>query len=315
MKYMKRIPLFLFIFVSIFIYGCQTNHLVPGEGYIDVDGGKVWYKIVGSGSKTPLLVIHGISVQSSYLKPLEALAEDRPVIFYDQLTCGKSATQNDTLLWTITRFVDEIKSIRKALGLNEIHIYAHSWGTILSAEYMFTKPDGVKSLILSGPVFDIPREYEDINYLISTLPDSIHRHIIENEKSGNWDSPEYQSAKMIYYSTFFTRKQPWSEELVHTFQTVNIEMYNYFIGPAIHSCSGFLCDYSCIDRLGEISIPTLLIAGEYDTSRPSTAKEYQKLIPNSELLVLDDCGHLTTQDKPEKQVKEINKFLSQLEKE
>lgn len=55
------------------------------EGFIDVTGGKIWYKIVGAEkSGTPLLAIHGgPGAPHDYLAPLEKLAQDRPVIFYD----------------------------------------------------------------------------------------------------------------------------------------------------------------------------------------------------------------------------------------
>jgi len=60
------------------------------EGYIDVTGGKVWYKACGlDKSQTPLIILHGGPGASHYyLDCLEALACDRPVIFYDQLGCG-----------------------------------------------------------------------------------------------------------------------------------------------------------------------------------------------------------------------------------
>ena len=71
----------------------------PGEGYIPVTGGKVWYRIVGTGKGTPLLVLHGgPGVPSYYLNPLAALGDDRPVVFYDQLGCGRSDQPADTSL-------------------------------------------------------------------------------------------------------------------------------------------------------------------------------------------------------------------------
>jgi proline iminopeptidase len=286
---------------------------MPGEGFVDVTGGKVWYKIVGSGTETPLLVIHGACVSSTYLKPLEAIAEDRPVIFYDQLTCGKSTGPSDTALWTVERFVEEISIIRETLGLNEIHIYGHSWGTILAAEYMLTKPTGVRSLIMAGPALSIPRYVQDSNDLLNTLPDSIFQAIVENEKNSTLDSPDYLAAKMVYYGTFFARRQPWSDELNETFAQVNLEMWNYILGPEMLTCTGTICDYDCTDRLGEITIPTLLTAGEYDEARPATVEYYQSLIPGSEIAIIENCGHLTIQDDPETDIKVIRDFIARLE--
>ena len=56
------------------------------EDYIPVTGGRVWYRIVGSGSAIPLLILHGgPGIPHDYLEELEVLADERPVIFYDQL--------------------------------------------------------------------------------------------------------------------------------------------------------------------------------------------------------------------------------------
>ena len=40
------------IFAAVLLAACADEGLTPGEGYIDVEGGKVWYKIVGSGDAT-----------------------------------------------------------------------------------------------------------------------------------------------------------------------------------------------------------------------------------------------------------------------
>jgi len=304
----------LCVIVALALGACQQSpSLVPGEGFVDVTGGKVWYRIVGSGTQTPLLVLHGACVPSAYLKPLEALAEDRPVIFYDQLTCGKSVGPSDTTLWTIGRYVEEIALVREALDLKEVHIYGHSWGTILAVEYILTKPSGVRSLIMAGPAFSIPRYVQDAKDLLSTLPDSVQQIIIDNERDGTLDSPDYLSAKMVYYGTFFARKQPWSDELNETFAQVNDTMWNYMWGPGMLTCAGIMCDYDRTDRLSEIATPTLLTAGEYDEARPATVEYYQSLIPGSEIAILENCGHLTIQDDPETDVRIIRDFLAGVE--
>ena len=310
----KRVILAGLCITTILVLGvCQSGGLVPGEGFVDVTGGKVWYRIVGSGTQTPLLVLHGACVPSIYLKPLEALAEDRPVVFYDQLTCGKSVGPSDTTLWTIERFVEEIAQVRQALGLEEIHLYGHSWGTILAAEYILTKPSGVRSLIMAGPAFSIPRYVQDTKDLLSTLPDSVQQIIIDNERNGTLDSPDYLSAKMVYYGTFFARKQPWSDELNETFAQVNHAMWNYMYGPKWFTLTGTLREYDRTDRLSEITTPTLLTAGEYDEATPATVRYYQSLIPGSEIAILENCGHLTIQDDPETDIRIIRDFLAQVE--
>ena len=72
------------------------------EGRISVTGGEVWYRVVGGGDAVPLLTLHGgPGAGHDYLESLEALADERPVVFYDQLGCGKSDQPEDTSLWRI----------------------------------------------------------------------------------------------------------------------------------------------------------------------------------------------------------------------
>ena len=49
---------FSYLIVTVLGYG-QTDSLSAGEGFVEVTGGKVWYKIVGSGTGIPLLMLHG----------------------------------------------------------------------------------------------------------------------------------------------------------------------------------------------------------------------------------------------------------------
>src|SRR5262245_3865959 len=100
-KMKKEITVFKLIAILVAIIcfnSCQQrDKLLAGEGFINVDGGKVWYRVAGYGNKTPILVLHGgPGAPSYYLKPLIALGTDRKVIFYDQLGCGKSDHSVDT---------------------------------------------------------------------------------------------------------------------------------------------------------------------------------------------------------------------------
>ena len=71
------------------------------EGMISVSGGRVWYGIAGVNSPgVPLLVVHGgPGAPHDYLENLAMLADVQPVIFYDQLGCGRSDRPDDRSLW------------------------------------------------------------------------------------------------------------------------------------------------------------------------------------------------------------------------
>ncbi|CAN5860741.1 hypothetical protein BH11GEM2_BH11GEM2_31260 [soil metagenome] len=73
--------------------------LGEGEAMLPVRGGRIWYKKSGAGTGTPMVLLHGgPGAGSFYLKPFEALGNDRVVIRYDQLGAGKSDRLTDTTL-------------------------------------------------------------------------------------------------------------------------------------------------------------------------------------------------------------------------
>ena len=122
------------------------------EGYIDVPGGKVWYRAVGDNAEaTPLLCLHGgPGFTHYYLEALEALADRRRVIFYDQFGCGRSDRPGDLTLWNVDRFVAELAQVRSALELDRLHLFGSSWGGMLAMQYVLDRRPDLESLILCG---------------------------------------------------------------------------------------------------------------------------------------------------------------------
>ena len=299
---------------SLSSMGCSSRTLRPSEGFVDVSGGRIWYRIVGGGSGTPLLLLHGgPGVPSVYLKPLEALADERPVVFYDQLGSGQSNRPKDNSLWTVQRFVEEVGQVRKALGLNQIHLYGHSWGSMLAASYMLTRPSGVRSLILASAPMSIPRYARDARDLLTTLPAATRTAIETHERNGSFDSPEYLAAMMEFYKRYLARRQPWSAEIEKAFAELNPDVYVYMQGPSEFTITGTIKDYDVTGRLKDITVPTLFTAGEYDEVRPESVRFYQSLVPGSRLAVIENAAHLTMQDEPERYVQVLREFLHEAE--
>ena len=306
----------------LLLAACQSDRSVqsepglsPGQGFIDVPGGKVWYRIVGSGDATPLLVLHGgPGAPHYYLKPLAALSDERPVVFYDQLGAGRSVSESDTSLWRIDRFVEELAQVRAALGLDEVHILGQSWGTILALEYMMTNPEGVHSIIMSSPAIDIARWLADADSLVTTLPDSLQSVIATAEAAGTFDDPAYQEAVMSFYTRYLARKLPWSADLDSSFAQFNLDLYGYMWGPSEFTATGTLKEYNGTDKLAKLDVPVLFVAGRYDEATPATVAFYQSQVPGSELAILEESAHLTMQDEPEENVRIVRDFLNGVEK-
>lgn len=296
---------------------CQRERptaLTPGEGYVHVPGGRVWYRIVGKSTGTPLLLLHGgPGAASYYLKPLAALGDERPVIFYDQLGGGHSDHPSDSTLWTIDGFVNRLEALRDSLGLAKVDLFGHSWGTILGVEYTLRYPEHVRSLILASPALSIPRWAHDADSLRATLPDSLQQAIARHEADGTFDAPEYQNATMAYYGLYLARRQPWSADIDSTFAALNPEVYGYMQGPSEFTITGTLKDYDVTDSLSMIGVPTLFTAGDHDEAAPSTVRYYASLVPGAEVEIIPNSGHLTMQDQPERYVEVLRRFLDRVD--
>ena len=301
----------LFIIAFTFITYSQTK-LEPKQGFIEMPDGKVWYQIYGSGDQIPLLVIHGgPGGRSCRLTPIKAISDERPVILYDQLGAGKSDRPEDTTLWHLPRFVDELDKLIDSLQLNRVHILGHSWGSSLAVEYFLTKkPEKVKSMILAGPLLSTDLWIEDANYLRAQLPDSIQKILNYHEKMGSIDSDEYLSATDYFYDKYLCRKQPIPKYVECDSGDFNEVIYKQMWGPSEFYCSGNLLNYDRIDRLKEVKIPVLLLIGEYDEVRPETMKRIQQLFPNAQLEIINDAAHLTMVDQPEEFNRIIRKFIN-----
>lgn len=300
---------------ALLLVGCAERELQPSDGYVQVTGGRVWYRIVGGGTRSPLLLLHGgPGMPSYYLKPLARLADERPVVFYDQLGGGRSDQPDDTTLWTLERFVEEVTQVREALGLKEIHLLGHSWGTMLAVEYMLTtKPSGVKSLILASPALSVERWLRDADSLKRTLPASLQTAINKHEATRTYDAPEYQAAVTEYYKRFLSRMDPWAADLDSTFAQLGVGPYMTMWGPSEFTATGPLRHYERAERLGELSLPVLFTVGRYDEATPATVEHYRSKVPGAKLVLLEHSAHITMQDEADRYVEVIREFLREVE--
>jgi len=292
--------------------GCHAKQARPGEGYAVVPRGRVWYRVVGQGPGTPLVVLHGgPGAPSYYLESLARLGAERPVVFYDQLGAGRSDQPSDTTLWRIERFMAELDSLRSHLGLREIHLLGHSWGGSLAIDYLLAKPAGVRSVILASPLVSTARWLADADTLIATLPDSVRKVIAVNESAGTYLAPAYQAAVEVYYERFLTRRG--GPEADNTLADLNVPLYNYMWGPSEFTATGTLRSYDRTSRLRELDLPVLYTAGEFDEARPATVEYFRSVTPGARFALIPGSAHMTSVDAPEAFADTVSRFLRNVE--
>ena len=284
------------------------------EGFVQVPGGRVWFQVVGSGSATPLLTLHGgPGFPHDYLTPLAGLADERPVVFYDQLGCGKSDRPGDQSLWQADRFVHELAAVRAALKLDEVHILGQSWGSMLATDYLLTRPQGVHSVVLASPPLCIPRWAEDMAALRSALPQDVQDVYDRHEATGMTDCLEYQAAMLHFYKRHVCRLERWPECVELAFKGAGMDVYHTMWGPSEFHATGNLVDYDRTGRLGEISIPALLTCGRFDEATPGATAWFQSLIPGSEIKVFENSAHLAHVEETDLYLDVVRSFLRRVE--
>ncbi len=297
------------------LVGCATPPAPPAEGYIPVEGGRIWYARMGSGPGTPLLVIHGGPGSSSFgLKPWAALGDERPVYRYDQLGAGKADHPTDTTLYTVDRYVRELQTLRDSLGLDQVILYGRSWGAMLVEAYMATHPEGVRGIILSSPLVTTAAWEADADTLIRLLPDSVQRAIAVHEADGSYDDPAYQAAVSAYYARHL-RRQPVrdsaSADSAHTMSGAFV--YNYMWGPSEFTATGTLKHFDATDWLRGITVPTLFLAGEFDEARPTTVERFSHLVPGARFVTIAGSGHVTENDNPTELLRVVRAFAGTID--
>jgi proline-specific peptidase len=288
--------------------------LTNDEGYIQVPGGRVWYRSVGAGPGVPLLCLHGgPGFPHDYLEELEGLADRRRVVFYDQLGCGRSDRPDDKSLWEIDRFVEEVAVVREALGLEPAHLLGSSWGGMLAMQYVLDRRPSLVGLVLASSPASSRRWTNDCSELLAGFPESLRDTIRRHEAHRYTGCIEYSAAILPFYKRHVCRLDPWPDALERSFTGVNQEIYEYMAGPSEMAIVGTLRDWDVTDRLGEIDVPTLVTCGEYDELRPLHAEDIQRRIPNAELEVFAGASHVTMAEVPDAYRARLNAFFDRVE--
>ncbi len=281
------------------------------SGYITVPGGKVRYWKYGSGSRTPLLTLHGgPGAAHNYLLPLKALADDRPVIFYDQLGCGQSDAPPDKKWYHADRFVTELDAVREALGLERVVLFGHSWGTMLAIEYFATGHGrGVEKLILGGALASVTQFVEGTIRLVRQMPNG--QRLLELNASGHTSGPEYEKLINAFYAQHVIRTQPNADVQASFAYVDKSPAYAYMNGPNEITVVGNLKHWDRRKDLHKIDVPLLLLTGQFDEVSLDCHETIRDGVGGpATLKVLPNCSHVAMQEAPALYNEHIRSFLS-----
>jgi proline-specific peptidase len=286
------------------------------EGYVDFRAYRTWYRAVGDldSGTTPLLALHGGPGSThNYFGPLEALADERPVVLYDQIGCGNSDRPTD-IEWTVDVFCDEVAAVRDQLGLERIHLLGTSWGGMLAQEHVFSGASGIVSLILSSTLANITLWSEEQLKLKAQLPPEVVEVLDRHEAAGTYDDPEYEEAMGVYFERHFYRGLEPRAELDAMDEGRAPDVYRAMQGPNEWTTTGALRGWDTHDRLHEIDIPTLVIRGRYDMCTEPIAAELVNGIRGARLEVFEESSHTPVLEESDRYLEVVGSFMREAEK-
>lgn len=268
------------------------------EGYIPFMGHQTYYRIAGEANpdKVPLLLLHGGPGSThNYFEVLDFLAEEdrRQLITYDQIGCGNSYLDGHPELWTRETWVQELITLREALGLKEIHLLGQSWGGMLALEYVCNYAhEGIKSLILSSTLPSSQLWGIEQARMIRELPPEMQEAICHAAETGDYDAPEAKAAEAEYMLRH--AGGPYGEDApacLTRAKRPGREAYVVGWGPNEFTPLGTLKDYDVTDQLHDIREPALIISGGNDLCTPYIAKTMFDRIPNARWELFRTCRH------------------------
>lgn len=278
------------------------------ENYLNKDGHKIYYQMLGNIAGKPLFIIHGGPGGANSEKSTRFFDPEKYLfILIDQRGCGKSTPHLETKNNTIDFLAQDIEEIRKINKLNKINIFAGSWGTTLALYYAIKYPNNVEKMLLRGiflaRVFDInwfvfgakslrPLEYKEFVADFEEDMDIVDKYY--NIFNSN-NELAIQKAALKWYNwenclISVNNKKPLKKlNDNNKDKVIQIAFFeNYYFK---NNC--FIKENFILDNIYKIShIPLIIIHGEYDLDcLPISAYELAQAHKNSQLIIVKKSAH------------------------
>ena len=285
------------------------------SGYINSNGVKIYYEIVGDAAHEPLLLLNGgPGFPHDYLQEMRALTPFAQLVFYDQRGTGKS-DKADRATYTIDANVEDLENLRRALGLERVRVLGHSWGGMLAQAYVLKYPAAVTKLILADTFSSHADLLATFDRMLAAVSPETRAIYEKYERAGLYHDgdmypPEYQAALDVAYEPVgISVVMP--EYLQNSFAKIAYDVYRTMWGDESEfRITGTLKGFDFFPRLKEIQVSTLVIVGGQDMPTPAMAQKTADAIPNARLEIFQHSRHYPFLEEPEKFVRVMGDFLA-----
>jgi pimeloyl-ACP methyl ester carboxylesterase len=261
---------------------------VVDAGWVEVDGLRVRCLAAGTGGAPPALLLHGggfDAAEFSYRHAIGLLSRIRPVLAFDWP--GYGGSDKPDLHYDLAYYARFLERLMDSLGIERAALVGVSMGGGAALSFALRSPERVEKLVLVasyGLGKDIP--HGRLGYFLVHAPlaaDLIYALLRRSRRSLRWGlrrivhDPRAVSGELVEEARRLL-DQPASGRAFRSFRKSEV------------GWGGLNTDLS--DHLGEVAAPTLLVHGERDRIVPvEWARRAHERLPDSELRVLQGCGH------------------------
>jgi len=251
-----------------------------GSASVDVGGHPVAYRQAGQGAT--LVVLHGFLCDSRcWRHQLTALSSEFRVVAWDAPGAGASSDPPEP--FTMTDWADSLAAFLDVLDTRPAHLLGLSWGGVLAQEFYRRHAARVRSLILADT-------YAGWKGSLGTSASAQRLARCERESR----SPGKDVAARWVGEMFTDAASP---DLLSEMATIIADFHP--IGFRLMAKS--LAETDTTDLLPAIRVPTLILWGDDDRRSPlSVAEQLHDAIPHARLAVVDDAGHVSNMQQPER---------------
>jgi pimeloyl-ACP methyl ester carboxylesterase len=256
---------------------------------VEIGGRRANYVDFGSGDSEPVVLVHGLGGQwQNWLENIPRVGQDRRVVAPDLPGHGLSEMPADRI--SIPGYGRFVNALCENLGLSRIALVGNSMGGFVTAETAIQFPKLVERLVLvsaagitSANVFRAPTvTVGRIATAITAYTAGRHRAIARRPVTR-------------HFALFLVARHPSKLKYDLAWEGLFKGTGKPGFDDALRACISY--DYR--DRLGEISCPTLIVWGEEDSVLSvEDAREYERLIPDSRKVVMEDTGHVSQLERP-----------------
>ncbi|MHA1726214.1 MAG: alpha/beta fold hydrolase [Promethearchaeota archaeon] len=269
------------------------------EYFAKVNNITMCYDISGESNTEPILLIHGFgSKKESWIAQVGALSNKFKVIRMDNRGAGKSARLNQSQ--TLKLLASDIAGLMDHLGIKKTNICGWSLGGMIVQHFLLHFQERVKKAALLFTNY----KGTGIDYFKKTQHESLELLLKDPERAF------WEDARIGFYREFRKEMEKNPKKKFHGLWSVDDLIEINSVDPPTHedidNQAAAIQEHDTLDKLHQIKVPILLIAGSHDRLCPeSSMREMHERLPNSTFKIIQKAGH----SAPLSRAPEVNKLL------